>query len=699
MRIVKMSSPLRVVAILLTLLGSAVVHAIPVPADVAPLEPSDRHGKVSRLVTTLFERSHYNRAPIDDAVSARIFDDYLESIDGGRQYFLASDIEEFQPLRDKLDDAVKRGQLQPVFDIYTRYVERARDRMEFAIAQLDSEPDFTVDEEFVFDRSELPWPADRAELDEIWRKRVKNDALSLVLTDKDWTETREILRKRYEQVERRLAQVKSDDVFEVFMNAFAHTLDPHSSYFSPRNSEEYRIRMSLNYDGIGASLQMQDEYVTIMGVIEGGPAALDGTLKPKDRIIAVGQGDEGELVDVVGWRLDDVVDMIRGPGGSTVRLQILPAGALPGSGEKVVPLVRDKVKLEAQAARKSLLEFEQDGRPRRVGVIEVPSFYQDFNARAAGERDYISTTADVRRLAGELVEEGIDGLVIDLRNNGGGHLSEATAMTGLFIPKGPVVQLRDTRGSVEVLPDPEPEVVYEGPLVVLVNRFSASASEIFAAAIQDYGRGVVVGQQTYGKGTVQNLYPLDRYAPGNDPRFGQLTLTVGKYYRVTGGSTQHKGVVPDIVLPSPIDAHMIGESTQDSALPWDQISPTPFDSADSVAATLEVLAAAHERRASEDPDLQFLLTDIEAQEAIMDRTSVSLNLEARRQENERFEAERLGRENARRQASGLEPLTSVEAMEAEEPPDVVLKEAARIAADLSGRVPAPLASAEPSASK
>lgn len=271
-------------------------------------------------------------------------------------------------------------------------------------------------------------------------------------------------------------------------------------------------------------------------------------------------------------------------------------------------------------------------------------------------------------------------------------------MTGLFIPNGPVVQLRDTRGSVEVLPDPEPEVVYEGPLVVLVNRFSASASEIFAAAIQDYGRGVVVGQQTYGKGTVQNLYPLDRYAPGNDPRFGQLTLTVGKYYRVTGGSTQHKGVVPDIVLPSPIDAHMIGESTQDSALPWDQISPTPFDSADSVAATLEVLATAHERRASEDPDLQFLLNDIEAQEAIMDRTSVSLNLETRRQENERFEAERLARENARRQASGLEPLASVEAMEAEEPPDVVLKEAARIAADLSGRAPAPLASADPSAS-
>ncbi len=697
MRIVKMSSPFRVVAILLALLGSVAVHAIPAPADLTPLEPSDRHGKVSRLVTTLFERSHYNRAPIDDAVSSRIFDAYLESIDGGRQYFLASDIEEFEPLRTRLDDAVKRGQLQPIFDIYGRYVERARDRMEYAIGQLGSEPDFTVDEEFVFDRSELPWAADGTELDEIWRKRVKNDALSLILTDKDWDEASEILRKRYEQVERRLAQVKSDDVFEAFMNAFAHTLDPHSSYFSPRNSEEYRIRMSLNYDGIGASLQMQDEYVTIMGVIEGGPAALDGTLKPKDRIIAVGQGEEGDLVDVVGWRLDDVVDMIRGPGGTTVRLQILPAGALPGSGEKVVPLVRDKVKLEAQAARKNLLEFEQDGRARRVGVIEVPSFYQDFNARAAGERDYISTTADVRRLTRELVEEGIEGLVIDLRNNGGGHLSEATAMTGLFIPNGPVVQLRDTRGSVEVLPDPEPELAYDGPLVVLVNRFSASASEIFAAAIQDYGRGVVVGQQTYGKGTVQNLYPLDRYAPGNDPRFGQLTLTVGKYYRVTGGSTQHKGVVPDIILPSPIDAHMIGESTQESALPWDQISPTPFDAADSVAATLEVLAASHEQRASEDPDIQFLLNDIEAQEALMDRTAVSLNLETRRKENERFEAERLARENARRQASGLEPLESVEAMEAEDPPDVVLNEAARIAADLSGRAPAPLASADSSA--
>jgi carboxyl-terminal processing protease len=688
-----MSMTSRVAAVLLALVGPLAAHAIPAPADAEALAPTDRHAKVSRLVTTLFERSHYNRASIDDAVSARIFDAYLDSVDGGRQYFLASDIEEFQPWREELDDALKRGRLEPVFVIYERYLERARDRITFAIGQLEKKPDFTIEEEFIFDRSEMPWPADMAEMDEIWRKRVKNDAVSLMLTDKDWDESKDILSKRYAQVERRLSQVKSDDVFESFMNAFAHTLDPHSSYFSPRNSEEYRIRMSLNYDGIGASLQMQDEYVTVMGIIEGGPAAADGTLKPRDRITAVGQGEDGELVDVVGWRLDDVVDMIRGPGGSTVRLQVLPAGALAGTGEKTIALVRDKVKLEAQAARKDLLEIEKDGQTRRIGVIEVPSFYQDYNARAAGAKDYTSTTADVRRLAQELVDEGIDGLVIDLRNNGGGHLSEATAMTGLFIQNGPVVQLRDTRGSVEVLDDPVPEVVYTGPLAVLVNRFSASASEIFAAAIQDYGRGIVLGQQTYGKGTVQNLYPLDRYAPGDDPRFGQLTLTVGKYYRVTGGSTQHRGVVPDIVLPSPIAAHMVGESAQASALPWDQISATPYDAADSVAEAIEVLASSHEQRVVEDPDLKYLVSDIEAREALMSRTAVSLNLEQRREENRRIEAERLTRENARREAVGLEPLASVEELEAQDPPDVVLKEAARIVADLSGSESGPLASA------
>ncbi|MGD9386838.1 MAG: carboxy terminal-processing peptidase [Gammaproteobacteria bacterium] len=689
MRIVKTSALIGIVAALAgTLLAQAALGTSDTGQELAP---SDRHGKVSRLVTTLFERSHYRRMPVDDVASSRMLDAYLEALDGNHQYFLASDIEEFEALRSGLDDSVKRGQLQPVFDVYQRYLQRTRERLEYALSQLEVEHDFTVDEEFLFDRSDVGWPTSRAELDDIWRKRVKNDAIGLMLTGKDWEETREILDGRYRQVLKRFEQVKSDDVFETFMNAFANTMDPHTSYYSPRNSEEYRIQMSLNYDGIGATLQLQDEYVTIMNVIEGGPAALDGSLKPKDRIIGVGQGDQGEFQDVIGWRLDDVVDLIRGPSGSTVRLQVLPGGATPGGAPVVIPLVRDKVKLEAQAARKELLEFEYEGEPRRVGVITVPSFYQDYNARVSGARDYTSTTADVRRLTEELKAEGIDGLVLDLRNNGGGHLSEATAMTGLFVPSGPIVQLRDTSGRVEVLEERSEGPVYDGPLAVLVNRFSASASEIFAGAIQDYGRGVVIGQQTYGKGTVQNLYPLDRYAPGNEPRFGQLTLTVGKYYRVTGASTQHRGVIPDIVIPSAIDTHIVGESTRDTALPWDQIKPTPYPRQGNLGNAIEILAAGHTERRAADPNYRHLLGNIEAIEERRARKSVSLDIEARRAENEAAEAEELARENERRAALGLEPAESLDALEEEDAPDVQLDEAARMVLDLAELPPAVVA--------
>lgn len=685
MRIELTSSRFKVAVLLAAGLLAAAVAAKPAPA-LEPLEPSARHGKISRLVTTLFERSHYRRMPVDDVASSQMLDSYVDALDGNRQYFLAADIEEFESLRTTLDDSVKRGSLEPVFHIYSRYLERARERLNYALTLLDNEHDFSVDEEFMFDRSDAPWPESRVVLDDLWRKRVKNDVLGLLLTEKSWEESSDILRGRYEQVLRRLEQVKSDDVFETFMNAFANTMDPHTSYYSPRNSEEYRIQMSLNYDGIGATLQIQDEYVAIINVIEGGPAALDGTLKPKDRIIGVGQDEDGEIVDVVGWRLDEVVDLIRGPGGSTVRLQILPGGAAPGSPPTVIALMRDKVKLEAQAARKELLEIERGDGIRRIGVITVPSFYQDYSARASGSREYTSTTADVRRLALELAEEGIDGMVIDLRNNGGGHLSEATAMTALFVSGGPVVQLRDTSGRLEVLQEKAAGPVYDGPLAVLVNRFSASASEIFAAAIQDYGRGVVIGQQTYGKGTVQNLYPLDRYAPGDDPRFGQLTLTIGKYYRVTGESTQHRGVIPDIIVPSPIDSHMVGESNRETALPWDQIRATPFTPQGQLGGAIELLAAEHQRRRSIDPDFQFLLEDIEAIEKQRDTKTVSLNLETRRAESARFDAERLARENARRATRGLElveSLEALEALEADETPDILLREAAAVAADLA----------------
>jgi carboxyl-terminal processing protease len=682
MRIVVTSAWVKIVSLLLAAMLAAAVGAKPVPAGEI-LAPTDRHGKISRLVTTLFERSHYRRMPVDEVASSQMLDAYLDTLDGNRQYFLATDINEFEVWRNQLHDAVKRGRLDPVFLIYSRYVERSRERMEHALALLDQEHDFTVDEEFRFDRTGEPWPATQAAMDELWRKRVKNDALALMLTDKDWDESAEILRRRYEQGLKRLDQVKSDDVFETFMNAYANTMDPHTSYYSPRTSEEYRIQMSLNYHGIGATLQVQDEFVQVINVIEGGPAALDGTLKPKDRIIGVGQGEDGDIVDVVGWRLDEVVDMIRGPGGSTVRLQVLPGDAAVDGAPVVISLVRDKVKLEAQAARKDVMDVERDGTLHRIGVITVPSFYQDYTARAQGEREYTSTTADVRRLTVELMEEGIDGLVLDLRNNGGGHLSEATAMTGLFLPGGPIVQLRDTSGRVEVLEEQASGPVYDGPLTVLVNRFSASASEIFAGAIQDYGRGVVIGQQTYGKGTVQNLYPLDRYAPGADPRFGQLTLTIGKYYRVTGESTQHRGVIPDIEVPSPVDAHMVGESTRDTALPWDQIRATRFTPQWQLDGAIEVIAGEHQRRRLSDPDFAYLLGDIEALETRRSRKTVSLNIETRRAENQRFEAERLARENERRAARGLDPVDSLSELEGDDAPDVLLREAAAVAADLA----------------
>jgi carboxyl-terminal processing protease len=467
------------------------------------------------------------------------------------------------------------------------------------------------------------------------------------------------------------------------MNSFAHVFDPHSSYFSPRNSEEYRIQMSLSYEGIGASLQLVDDYVTVLNVLPGGPAAVSGALSANDRIIAVAEGKNGKWVDVIGWRLDDVVQLIRGKVGTTVRLQVLPAGAAPGSPEKVVELVRNKVTLEAQAAQKEVRKVKRGDREIKVGVINVPSFYQDFEAKSSGAKDYRSTTRDVRKLIDELKQENIDALVVDLRGNGGGHLTEATALSGLFIPNGPIVQLRETGGRVEVLDDPEPSVAWDGPLVVLVDRFSASASEIFAAAIQDYGRGIVVGQQTYGKGSVQNLYPLDRYALGPDPGFGQLTVTIGKYYRVTGESTQHRGVQPDISMPSAISTEEVGESTRESALPWDRIRPVDFGREAQLSQAVAALEQAHEQRIASDPDFQMLLAELDSFEKVRSQKQLSLNLQKRIAEREALEKERLARENERRAARGLPPLTKVEELNGADPPDAVLAETTQIAADLS----------------
>jgi carboxyl-terminal processing protease len=671
---------------LAALLGAAMTPSTAVPVATATatavLAPTEQENYVARRVADIVAREHYRRAPLDDHLSSLILDRYLDAIDGGRSYFFASDIAEFEKYRYELDDAIKSGDVEPAFVIFRRYQQRSRERMAYAIDLLAKKPDFDIDESFNFDREKEPWPANTAEMNELWRKRVKNDALSLVTAGKTWPETADLLRKRYEHVAKRMDQSKPEDVFEAFMNAFVLSLDPHSNYFSARNSEEYNIQMSLSYEGIGASLQLTDDYVTVIDVIAGGPAATSGKLAANDRITAVGEGKNGELTDVIGWRLDDVVQKIRGPGGTLVRLQLLPAGAAPGSAQKVVEFTRNRVSLEAQAAHKAMRVVQRNGHDIKVGVITVPSFYQDYDASRAGAKDYRSTTRDVQRLIGELKKDGADVLIMDLRANGGGYLPEAESLTGLFIDRGPVVQLRDTSGRIEVDDDPDPAIFYSGPMIVLVDRFSASASEIFAGAIQDYGRALIVGQQTYGKGTVQNAHPLNYTIFGRKPELGQLNVTIGKYYRITGESTQDRGVTPDIAMPSLIDANEVGESTRDRALPWDHIEAAAFHTEGDLkplAATLEKL---HEERTANSADFRYLREDIAALDAMRNQKNLSLNLKTREAERKRLESERLDRENAWREAHDVKPVKSLDEIKDDAAAGILLDEASQIAADL-----------------
>ncbi len=651
------------------------------------LSPEPRHKKISQLISKLIPQSHYLHPFIDDDLSSMVFDQYIDALDKNRMYLQASDIDNFEIYRYQLDDMIKTEPLNPIFKIFEIYQSRARERLNFALLQLENEPDFSIDESYMFNREDELWLQNKTQLDDFWRRRIKNDAMNLKLAEKDWTDIQEILRKRYTRSLKRIDQVKSDDVFEIFMNAFSHAVDPHSSYLSPRNSEEYRIQMSLSYFGIGASLQIDDDYVMVMNIIPGGPAAIDGKLQPKDRITALAQGNEGELVDVIGWRLDDVVQLIRGPAETIVRLQIMPAGALPGTTEKIIALTRNQVKLEEQAAQSEIITVPREGREWTIGVIKVPSFYRDYRALSNGDKDYMSTTKDVRDLIKELNNQDIDGLIVDLRNNGGGHLTEATALSGLFIDNGPIVQLRNSNGRITRLddPDPVPRVAYKGPLAVLVNRYSASASEIFAAAIQDYARGHIIGQQTFGKGTVQNLYSLAQYIRMPDEvDFGQLTLTIGKYYRVTGESTQHKGVKPDIALPSWVDSKLIGESVRETAIPWDTIrTARGFRAGTPLSNTIATLMANHISRSKDHPDYQYLIESIQDTEQIAIQKSVSLNINDRRTERETYNNRRLERENTRRVALQLEPVATLEELEITEGPDIHLDQATAIITDLA----------------
>jgi len=690
-----------IAASVLTVLALVLVSSTPAPANTTAalppgsILPTDRQRAIARRVGSILKEAHFRRAPIDDKLSAQVYERYLDLLDSQRSYFLASDINDFASSRLKFDDMILTGELEPGYVIFARFQQRNRERINYALGLLKTEPDWTLSESFQFDREKAPWPTNQNEMNELWRKRVKNDALSLLLTGKTWKEAQDLLQKRYERVLKRVDQITPEDVFENLMNAYARTFDPHSSYFSPRSSEEYRIQMSLNYEGIGASLQSVDEYVTILNIIEGGPAAAAGTLTTNDRIIAVGQGDDGPDTDVIGWRLDDVVQLIRGKAGTTVRLQVLPAGAAPGSSTKTLKFVRNKVTLENQAAHKEVRNITRSGKTLKVGIITVPGFYQDIAAQTAGDENARSTTRDVRKLIRELKAENIDGLVMDLRDDGGGYLPEATALTGLFIDKGPVVQLKDTTGRLEVLDDPEPGIEYDGPLSVLVNRTSASASEIFAAAIQDYHRGVIIGQRTFGKGTVQNLVPLDRWQ--QRPVNGQLTVTIGKFYRVTGESTQHRGVEPDVTLPSDIDMKTVGESALEAALPWDRIAGVPFRTYDRREDTMvPTLTTEESQRAEKDPDYRWLVQSIAALDTAREQKTVSLNLAARKDERTQQDGQRLARENARRAAKNLPAFKTVEELEkdandkdkdkdkkdSKDEADIVLTQASEIMGDM-----------------
>ena len=659
------------------------------------LQKQDKHEEISQLVKKFFENSHYSEIRINDEVSSKILESYIDSMDGNKSYFLLSDIENFNNLSNQIDDMIGSQSLQPVFDMYEVYRTRAKERMTYALQQLELKKDFTIDENFLFDRSNSTWANTINELNEIWRKRVKNDALNLKLTGKEWSEIQELLNKRYSRFLKQMDQLNNDDVFESFMNAFTHSLDPHSSYMSPRNSEEYQIQMSLSYYGIGATLQIEDDYVLIVNLIPGGPAAIDGKLKPKDKITAVGQGVDGKLIDVIGWRIGDVVELIRGPENTVVKLQILSSGAIPGASEKIINITRNQVKLEDQAAKSNIISVPRENTEWNIGVITIPSFYRDFKSMMDGNRDYASTTKDVKRIIKELKEKNIDALILDLRSNGGGHLTEATALSGLFIENGPIVQLRNANGRISRLDDPDPSrrLAYDGPLIVLVNRFSASASEIFAAAIQDYGRGIIVGQQTFGKGTVQNLYPLNRYIKKpKDKEFGQLTMTIGKYYRVTGESTQHRGVMPDIELPSHIDLQLVGESTRKTALPWDTIRTAKFKLYNpALENAIPSLSKKSISRSKTNDDLRFLIEEIEKLKNFRAKKTISLNLEQREQERSTEIQDQLKRGNERISALNLELgieapdfIKSLEELEQLDLPevDINLNEAAEIAADL-----------------
>ncbi|MCS3902502.1 carboxyl-terminal processing protease [Methylohalomonas lacus] len=665
-------------------LAHAPLHAEVRLVDADQLQAREKHQRAIDIITHIATTYHYRQTELDDAMSKKIFDNYFDSLDPNRSFLTHSDIERFSDYRTRMDDAMRDGELGIAFDIFKHYRQCVKERVDYALSQLDQEFDFDTDERYRYDRQEMPWPENDAELRDIWDKRIKNDYLLLKLTDKSPDDIRETLRKRYERIVTSTFQLKADDVFQTFVNAYTTAIEPHTAYFSPRTSENFDISMRLSLEGIGAVLSGETDYTEVQRIVTGGPADMSGELEAEDRIIGVAQGEEGEMVDVIGWRLDDVVDLIRGPKGSIVRLEVLPKGMGPGGPTKTIELERNKIKLEQQAAKSEVLEL--DGTSSRVGVIDIPTFYMDFAAHQRGDKDYRSTTRDVRKLIDELRDKNVDGLVIDLRGNGGGSLTEALELTGLFISGGPIVQTKDSSGRIEVNEDPDPELFYQGPLAVLVDRNSASASEIFAGAIQDYKRGIVIGEPTFGKGTVQNIIDLSRFDNQGDEELGRLKTTIAQFFRISGGSNQHRGVVPDIVYPTAHRAEDSGERSYENALPWDSVRPAKFEPAAAPTDKFDVVRDRHEQRIADNESFAALLERTRFLEQQREDKTVSLNLEKRKQERERLEAEQEELDEQYHNSLGmeLEPEDDSDSKEEgdSDKPDILLREAARILNDL-----------------
>jgi carboxyl-terminal processing protease len=672
---------------ILLVIASGCAGALTQEVAVGELQPQPRQEKTTQVINKVLERFHYRKVNLDDAFADRIMAAYFKSLDANRSFFTQAEVDRFDREARQLDDELKRGKVDLGFEVFRLYRQRVDERTAFALALLDKGFNFDQDEHYRFDRAKAPWARSQAELDEIWRQRVKNDWLALKLAKKNDAEIRKVLRERYDGLAKRVRQFDSDDIYQTFINAYIETLEPHTSYMSPSTAENFDISMRLSLEGIGAVLKGEADYTEVQRTIPGGPARLSGLIHAGDRIVGVAQGQEGPMEDVVGWRLQDVVDKIRGPKDSVVRLQILPKSAGPDGPTREVTLVRNEIKLEDQAAKAYVVDDLPNAPGLRVGILEVPGFYRDFRAEADGDKNFRSTTRDVQNLIDDLKRQGVDGILVDLRGNGGGSLTEATDLTGLFIDQGPVVQVKDSFGKVDVEKDPAPGAAYTGPLAVLVDRNSASASEIFAAAMQDYGRAIVIGEPTFGKGTVQTLIDLNRYVSGNGEDLGRLRLTMAEFYRISGGSTQLRGVEPDILFPTAPQGAEHGERSLENALPWNSILPAKYDRAK--LGDLSEYREASRKRINADEGFRMLTARERLLRELDEEDTVSLKEADRRIQADRREKILKQQRDAFLRAQGVTPLdeeaedVDEEALDAQQKivDKIQMREAASILAD------------------